>query len=108
MSCGLDESLERMARWEALRQRTAGAHHRDDTVVDELVEAVGAVLQQHGPLAVTVTVEAGAEPATIRLDWRDGQLSVTRVVAEPPRTAAALAELIRADPSLLRPHGVTD
>ncbi len=32
----LDESLERMARWEALRQRMAG-QHRDDTVVDELI-----------------------------------------------------------------------
>ena len=103
----LDESLERMARWEALRQRMAG-QHRDDTVVDELIEAVGTVLQRHGPLAVTVTVEAGAEPATVRLDWRDGQLSVARVGAQPPRTAAALAELIRKDPSLLRPDGVTD
>jgi hypothetical protein len=112
---GLDEALERMRRWEALRRRMAGPG-RGAPVVEELIEAIGPVLHRHGEVTVTLAVEGTDEPVELRLRWADGRLSVTPVVtvAEPPaqetteQTAARLAELIRKDPSVLRPDNMTD
>lgn len=113
MSGGIDEALERMRRWEALRLRMAGPG-RGDPVVEELVEAVGSVLHRHGEVTVTLAVEGTAEPVTLRLAWAEGRVVVTPVAVEQPaaesteQTAARLAELIRKDPSVLRPDNVTD
>ncbi|OLB80825.1 MAG: hypothetical protein AUI14_05345 [Actinobacteria bacterium 13_2_20CM_2_71_6] len=114
MGGGLDDALARMARWDALRQRLANAAAgRVEPAVNEVIEAIGAVLQRHGPLTVTVSVEGVETVTTAQLVWRDGQLTVARSepqavpeAARPPaetsdQTAARLAELIRRDPSLL-------
>jgi hypothetical protein len=110
----LDEGLERMRRWEALRRRMAGPG-RGEPVVEELIEAIGAVLHRHGEVTVTLSVEGTAEPVTLRLHWQDGHLQVASEVSPaepvpetPEQTAARLAELIRQDPSVLRPRRVTD
>jgi hypothetical protein len=112
---GLDGALERMRRWEALRRRLAGPG-RGDPVVEELIEVVGPVLHRYDGVTVTLAVEGTDEPVTLRLRWQEGQLSVTPVtpVPQPPavetteQTAARLAELIRKDPSVLRPGNMTD
>jgi len=116
MDGGLDDPLVRMHRWDALRQRLANSTAgRLEPVVDEVVEAIAAVLQRHGPLTVTVTVEGAEARASAQLGWHDSRLTVARsesqsTVAEPDtapppetseETAARLAELIRRDPSLL-------
>lgn len=121
MDGGLDDPLVRMHRWEALRQRLANSTAgRLEPVVDEVVEAIAAVLQRHGPLTVTVTVEGAESRASAQLGWYDGRLTVARseahatvpeaisvepAAAPPPETseetAARLADLIRRDPSLL-------
>ena len=119
MSGGLDEALERMARWEALRRRReAAGPGRGDPVVEELIEAIAPILHRHGEVAVTLTVDGTPDPVPLRLSWQDGKLAVDPVptapgTAEPPvetpaQTAARLAELIRQDPSMLRRDGVTD
>jgi hypothetical protein len=122
----IDEALERMARWEALRRRMAASGAgpgRGDPIVEELIDVVGTVLHKHGTAAVTLTVEGTGEPVTLRLHWEDGRLAVSRlpaVSAQPApgstpaatetseQTAARLAALIRKDPSVLRNDGVTD
>jgi hypothetical protein len=116
MDGGLDDPLVRMHRWDALRQRLANSTAgRLEPVVDEVVEAVAAVLQRHGSLTVTVTVEGAEARASAQLGWHEGRLTVARSesqsiapetgTAPPPETseetAARLAELIRRDPSLL-------
>src|SRR5712691_5543926 len=71
MDGGLDDPLVRMHRWDALRQRLANSTAgRLDPVVDEVVEAVAAVLQRNGPLTVTVTVD-GVVARVSALDFAD-------------------------------------
>jgi hypothetical protein len=116
MDGGLDDPLVRMHRWDALRQRLANSTAgRLEPVVDEVVEAIAAILQRHGPLTVTVTVEGAETRASAQLGWHDGRLTVARSEphstanepgSAPPaetseETAARLADLIRRDPSLL-------
>jgi hypothetical protein len=115
MDGGLDDPLVRMHRWDALRQRLANSSAgRLEPVVDEVVEAIAAVLQRHGPLTVTVTVEGTEARSSAQLGWHDGRLTVARSEAPPvsgngpeplpetsEETASRLADLIRRDPSLL-------
>jgi hypothetical protein len=115
MDGGLDDPLVRMHRWDALRQRLANsAAGRLGPVVDEVVEAIAAVLHRHGQVTVTVIVEGGETRTTAQLGWHDGQLVLTRTEPQAvaasgagrpgetsEETATRLAELIRRDPSLL-------
>lgn len=115
MDGGLDDPLVRMHRWDALRQRLANSSTgRLEPVIDEVIEAIAAVLQRHGPLTVTVTVEGAEARSSAQLGWHDGRLTVARSEAPPAsgngpeplpetseETAARLADLIRRDPSLL-------
>jgi hypothetical protein len=86
MDGGLDDPLVRMHRWDALRQRLANSTAgRLEPVVDEVIEAIAAVLQRHGTLTVTVTVEGAETRVSAQLGWHDGRLTVAR--SEPESTA---------------------
>jgi hypothetical protein len=103
MDGGLDDPLVRMHRWDALRQRLAhSTAGRLEPVVDELVEAVAAVLQRHGPLTVTVTLEGAETRASAQVDWHDGRLTVAR--SEPESTESQYAEPQYAESQYAEPH----
>ncbi len=116
------DAMARMKRWDAVRQRLANATGSSEHMLAEVVKAVSEVVQRHGSLTVTVTVDDAGALATVRIVRRDGHVQVTRLEprpaastpadAPPPpwpareaetldQTAARLAELIRQDPSLL-------
>jgi hypothetical protein len=126
MDGALDDPLARLHRWEALRQKLAVSRGtRLDPVVDEVVAALGEVVQRNSAVSLTVVVEDAQAEAGVRLAWNSGRVTATRIdlstepepadtaaTDRPPRTngagpppsnhiAAQLAELIRRDPSLL-------
>jgi hypothetical protein len=78
------DAMARMKRWDAVRQRLAGANAGSDQIVEEVVRAVGEVIQQHpDALTVTVTVDDAGALATIRIVQRQGQLEITRLQPQP-------------------------
>lgn len=109
MSGGLDEALARMARRDELRQRVGNdrrpssdprsgidPRHAGDSrpgasravVVNEVIEAIGAVVARRGPLTVTVTVEDAGTMSTVRIVGRDAHVTVSRLEPHPAPAAA--------------------
>src|SRR5687767_14908963 len=85
---GPGDALARVRRWDEIRQRLASMSGGSQ-VIDDVVKAIGEVLQRHGQVQVTVTVDEGDRLSTVRMVRRDGQLTVTRLepaVTQPPST----------------------
>lgn len=101
-----------------------------ESPLDDLVEAVGRVVERHPQLAVSLWADDGSGETAVRVEWANGTVSVTAdeeqlplpsagapptwpMPTQPPQpwagpsepsadSAARLAELIRQNPSLLR------
>lgn len=87
MRGGLDDALEKLARRNELRRRTAPPPAPTaPPAVTELVEAVTAVVARHPELTVTMAVEGVGAPLGIRVLVYDG---VVHVNAETLATAGA-------------------
>ena len=76
MRGGLDDALERLARRDRLRRRSAQQAGGTPPEVTELVEAVAAVVARHPDLAVTIGVEGAGAPVLLHLENEDGVVRV--------------------------------
>ncbi|MFI6078322.1 hypothetical protein ACIA5C_43035 [Actinoplanes sp. NPDC051343] len=87
MRGGLDDALEKLARRDELRRRAAHEATGTPAAVNELVEAIAAVVGRHPRLGVTVGVEGEGDPMVLRFYYEDGQVQVTaeNSVATQPR-----------------------
>ncbi|TDO39754.1 hypothetical protein C8E87_3453 [Paractinoplanes brasiliensis] len=77
MRGGLDDALEKLARRDELRRRAAGeAPSTTPPAVNELVEAIAAVVARHPELGVSVGVEGAGDPLLLHFYLSDGQVQV--------------------------------
>ncbi len=82
MRGGLDDALEKLARRDELRRRTeAQPATTTPAALNDLVEAVAAVIARHPDLLVTMGVEGAGAPMLLRFALRDG---IVEVSAEGP------------------------
>jgi hypothetical protein len=96
---GLDDALERMARREALRQRTAGPRSPRPQAIDDLVESLRSLVRQHDALSLAVTAEHAGVTWHVRVAAA-GEVEVTVPADGNGQTAARLADLLRRNPAL--------
>jgi hypothetical protein len=80
---GLDDALDKLARRDELRRRAAGEATGTPPAVQELVEAIVAVVGHNPKLAVTVGVEGAGDPVLLHFAVEGGtvQVSVDNSVA---------------------------
>ena len=83
MRGGLDDALDKLARRDELRRRTAAEATGTPPAVQELAEAIAAVVNRNPKLAVTVGVEGAGDPVLLHFAVEDGtvQVSVDNSVA---------------------------
>jgi hypothetical protein len=74
---GLDDALDKLARRDELRRRAAHEATGASAGVNELVEAIAAVVGRHPRLGVTVGVEGDGDPMVLRFFYEEGQVQVT-------------------------------
>ena len=77
MRGGLDDALDRLARRDELRRRTAGEATGTPPAVQELVEAIAGVVGRHSKLEVTVGVEGVGDPTLLHFYVDDGVVHVS-------------------------------
>lgn len=73
---GLDDALDRLARRDELRRRTAGEAIGAPPAVHELVEAIAGVVGRNPKLEVTVGVEGVGDPTLLHFYIEDGVVQV--------------------------------
>src|SRR3954469_7691262 len=78
------DAMARVKRWEAVRQRLAEANGHGGDAVNEVVDALSDIVAHHEGLTVTVTVDDGREPETVRLVRRQGHVEGTHLQPAPP------------------------
>jgi len=80
---GLDDALDKLARRDELRRRAAGEATGTPLAVQELAEAIAAVVGRNPKLAVTVGVEGAGDPVLMHFLVEEGvvQVSVDNSVA---------------------------
>lgn len=77
MRGGLDDALDKLARRDELRRRAAAEATGTPPAVQELVEAIAAVVGRNSHLEVTVGVEGAGEPTLLHFFVEEGQVQVT-------------------------------
>jgi hypothetical protein len=90
---GLDDALDKLARRDELRRRAAGETTGTPAAVQELAEAIAAVVGRNPKLAVTVGVEGAGDPVLLHFAFEDGvvQVNVDNSVASRVAEAAPAA-----------------
>jgi hypothetical protein len=73
---GLDDALDKLARRDRLRRRAAGETTGTPLPVQELVEAIAAVVGRNPKLEVTVGVEGAGDPTLLHFFVEDGTVQV--------------------------------
>jgi len=73
---GLDDALDKLARRDELRRRAAGEATGTAPAVQELAEAIAAVVGRNPKLAVTVGVEGAGDPVLLHFAVEDGVVQV--------------------------------
>jgi hypothetical protein len=86
---GLDDALDKLARRDELRRRAEGGGIGTPPAVQDLVEAIAAVVGRNPALAVTVGVEGAGDPVLLHFAVQDGIVSVTADNAVATRVAEA-------------------
>ena len=76
MRGGLDDALEKLARRDELRRRAAGEAMSTPPPVQDLVEAIAAVIGRNPTLTVTVGVEGAGDPVLLHFAVEDGIIQV--------------------------------
>jgi hypothetical protein len=74
---GLDDALDKLARRDELRRRTAGEAPSTPPAVTELVEAIAGVVARHPNLNITVGVEGAGDPTLLHFAFADGVVQVS-------------------------------
>jgi hypothetical protein len=87
---GLDDALDKLARRDELRRRAEGGGIGTPPAVQDLVEAIAAVVGRNPALAVTVGVEGAGDPVLLHFAVQDGivQVSADNTVASRVAEAA--------------------
>jgi hypothetical protein len=86
---GLDDALDKLARRDELRRRAEGGGIGTPPAVQDLVEAIVAVVGRNPALAVTVGVEGAGDPVLLHFAVQDGIVQVTADNAVASRVAEA-------------------
>lgn len=91
MRGGLDDALDKLARRDELRRRTAGEATGTPPAVQELVEVIAGVVGHNPKLKITVGVEGAGQPLLLHFTVEDGVVHVSadntvasRVADAPP------------------------
>ncbi len=77
MRGGLDDALDKLARRDELRRRTAAEATSTPPAVQDLVEAIASVVGRNPALAVTVGVEGAGDPMLLHFTVENGIVQVT-------------------------------
>ena len=90
MRGGLDDALDKLARRDELRRRAEGGGIGTPPAVQDLVEAIVAVVGRNPALAVTVGVEGAGDPVLLHFAVENGivQVSADNTVASRVAEAA--------------------
>lgn len=91
MRGGLDDALSKLARRDELRRRAAGESTGRPAAVDDLVEAIAAVVGRNPKLEVTVGVEGVGDPTLLHFFTENGQVQVNADHTLPARPAEPAA-----------------
>jgi hypothetical protein len=102
---GLDDALDRLARRDQLRRRATGEDPGTPPAVNELVEAIAAVVGRNPELAVTVGVEGAGDPTLFHFAVEDGIVQVSADTTVARRAEEPPVDYIDVDPD--EPHGYT-
>jgi hypothetical protein len=86
---GLDDALDKLARRDELRRRAEGGGTGTPPAVQDLIEAIAAVVGRNPALAVTVGVEGAGDPVLLHFTMQDGTVQVTADNAVASRVAEA-------------------
>jgi hypothetical protein len=86
---GLDDALDKLARRDELRRRAEGGGIGTPPAVQDLVEAIAAVVGRNPALAVTVGVEGAGDPVLLHFAVEDGIVQVSADNSVADRVAEA-------------------
>jgi hypothetical protein len=86
---GLDDALDKLARRDELRRRAEGGGTGTPPAVQDLIEAIAAVVGRNPVLAVTVGVEGAGDPVLLHFAMQGGTVQVTADNAVASRVAEA-------------------
>lgn len=87
MRGGLDDALDKLARRDELRRRAAAEATGTPPAINELVEAVAAVVARNPEMAITIGVEGAGEPVLLHFANDGGVVQVNADNAVAARTA---------------------
>ncbi|MBL7261827.1 hypothetical protein [Paractinoplanes lichenicola] len=112
MRGGLDDALDKLARRDELRRRASGeAPSATPPAVNELVEAIAAVVARHPELGVSVGVEGAGDPLLLHFYLSEGQVQVNAenaAVLAPDESGPRHADFdLEADDTAERPYSAT-
>ena len=77
MRGGLDDALARMARREELRRRVSDAQASPAAALEEVVQAARRAVGKDPELSVTVTVAYRGRTSALRVEYDNGEVTVT-------------------------------